>query len=257
MIRWNVSIAADDVVVGEHHALRRAGRARGEDELEDVGGGGRRPGSELGFPIGREGRVGFGGQGIHGGRREAIEAGLARVGGVTARAEDEMPGARIRDDAFDRGRRHAEVERDQDQPGPHGPEIGRGEFRHRRRPGQQPVAAFKAEGAESPRGDPGSSVEFAVAPGRRRPVVKPKTQGGLVAVGGDGLGEQIEQGVQDLPSMRRRHIVRRRHRGLVTCRASGQPSAHHRGHTSAEDRTKHTSAAPSLMTGSKMYRTME
>ena len=44
----------DDVVVGEHHALRRPGRARGEDQLEQVARGGGGPRRHLRFPVGRE-----------------------------------------------------------------------------------------------------------------------------------------------------------------------------------------------------------
>jgi hypothetical protein len=51
----------DDVVVGKDHALRRAGRARREGELDDVGIGRPPPGVELLLPIGREGLVGLGG----------------------------------------------------------------------------------------------------------------------------------------------------------------------------------------------------
>ena len=56
----------DDVVVGEHHALRRAGRARGEDELDDVGVRWARPGVELPLPVGREGLVGVRGELVEG-----------------------------------------------------------------------------------------------------------------------------------------------------------------------------------------------
>ncbi len=45
----------DDVVVGQHHALRRAGRAAREDELEDLVGRRGAPGRLAGLPVGREG----------------------------------------------------------------------------------------------------------------------------------------------------------------------------------------------------------
>ena len=72
----------DDVVVGQHHALRRAGRAAREDELEDLVGGRRAPGRLARLPVGREQRVvvgGLGAQGLDRRRREVRQAGLARI----------------------------------------------------------------------------------------------------------------------------------------------------------------------------------
>ena len=45
---------------------------------------------------------------------KSAEAGLARVGGVAARAEDEVPRARCPDDHLDRVGGHPQVERDED-----------------------------------------------------------------------------------------------------------------------------------------------
>ena len=199
----------DLVVVGEHDALRTAGRAGGEDELEDVAGGGRIPAGELGLPVRREGVVGFGRDRAERGGREAVQAGFARIRGVAALAEDEMARARDADDALDRVGRHAQVERDQDEAGAHRAEVGRRQLGGRGRPGQQPIAGLEAEGAQAPGRDPRAAIELAIAPGRRRAVVEAKAQGDLVAVGSDGRREQVEQGLQGRASIREGSIVRR------------------------------------------------
>ena len=199
----------DLVVVGEHDALRTAGRAGGEDELEDVAGGGRIPAGELGLPVRREGVIGFGRDRAERGGREAVQAGLARIRGVAALAEDEMARARDADDALDRVGRHAQVERDQDEAGAHRAEVGRRQLGGRGRPGQQPIAGLETERAQAPGRDPRATIELAIAPGRRRAVIEAKAQGGLVAVGRDGRREQVEQGLQGRASIREGPIVRR------------------------------------------------
>ena len=65
------------------------------DELEDVLGGGWLPGGLERFPVGREERIvvgGFRAQRLDDGGREVLEPGLARVRGVAAGAEDQVPG---------------------------------------------------------------------------------------------------------------------------------------------------------------------
>ena len=47
-------VRGEEVVVREHHALRRAGRARGEDQLDEVARLGAWPGGDLGLPVRRE-----------------------------------------------------------------------------------------------------------------------------------------------------------------------------------------------------------
>ncbi len=110
-----------------------------------------------------------------------------------------MPGARDAHDPVDGVGRHAQVERDENEPGSHGPEVGRGKIRRRWRPGQEPVAGCEAKRTQPPGGDPRPPVELVVAPGRRRPVVESEAESGPVAVRGDCLGEQVEQGIQGRP----------------------------------------------------------
>ena len=65
--------AGDDVVVGQDDALRRAGRAAREDELEDLVGGRGAPRRLSRLPVGREGGIvvgGLGAQVLDGRRRE-------------------------------------------------------------------------------------------------------------------------------------------------------------------------------------------
>ena len=141
--------------------------------------------------------VGLGGERLDGRRREAVEAGLARIRarrGPVPRIR--WRGAGRADDALDRVGRHAQVERDEDQAGPHRPEVGGRQLGRRRRPGQQPVARLEAERAQPPGGDPRPPVELAVRPVRGRAVVESETERGLVAIGRDGLVEQVEQGLQ-------------------------------------------------------------
>jgi hypothetical protein len=76
----------EDVVVGEDHALRGAGRPGREDQLDDVAGLGRRPGIKLGLPIGREAGVRLGRQVRDQRRGEGLETGIRRARGVTAAA---------------------------------------------------------------------------------------------------------------------------------------------------------------------------
>ena len=85
------------------------------------------PGRLARFPVRREGGVvrgGLGGQPVHGGRRELGEAGLARVGRITAGAQDEVTGTGGADDGVDRIGRHPQVERHEDEAGVHRPEVG-------------------------------------------------------------------------------------------------------------------------------------
>ena len=75
-----------DVVVGEHHALRRAGRTGGEDQLENLVGDWRRPVGQLCLPVGREGVVRIGRECLDGRRREAPESCLPRIRRVSTGA---------------------------------------------------------------------------------------------------------------------------------------------------------------------------
>ena len=123
----------EDVVVGEHHALRRAGRARREDELEDVGRG-RAAARRRPAPPSRPGSVSSG---------SAVSASRRVVGNASRPASRgsgaSRPVPRIRcfalgagGDPLDRVGRHPQVERDEDEARPHRPEVGGGQLRRRR-----------------------------------------------------------------------------------------------------------------------------
>ena len=173
----------EQVVVGDHHALRRAGRARGEDQVPDVLGAGvaatrvrpvasqsagtpspsaglrderRRPsssGSRRDRPPpgpARPGRCrGSGGAARRGRRSPAIASGLIR----------RSSGTRIR-------------------PGPHRPEVDGGQRRARRAPGQDPVAGLEAELARGAATRPARLRRSSsrIRPRRPRSVVVPQPE---------------------------------------------------------------------------------
>ena len=142
---------------------------------------------------GWEGLVRIGAQGVHRGRREAIEPGFARIRRITAGTEDEVARLGRLDDPFDRVGRHAQVERHDDQPGAHRAEVGGGQLRRRGRPGQHAIARLEAERPQAPGGQARTPIQLAEGPGRRRPVVAPKAQRRPIAVSGDGFLEQVDQ----------------------------------------------------------------
>ena len=162
----------DDVVVGQHHALRRAGRAAREDELEELvrrRAASRRPGA----PPSRPGRAGssvgrLGRQCVDRRRREVGQAGLRGIGRVAARAEDRGGGRPTRGRSPSiASARHPQVERHEDEPGVHRAEVGGRQLGRRRAPGQDPVARLQVERAQPPGGDPRPPIELAVGPVRR------------------------------------------------------------------------------------------
>ncbi len=187
--------ARDDVVVGEHHALRRPGRPRGEDQLPDLVRTGPLPGRQLRLPVGRERVVRVGRERVDGRRREPFQLRVARIGGVPSRAEDELLRGGLPDDVLDRVGRHAQVQRDEDQPRPHRPEVHGREGRGGRRPGQQPVARLQPERAQAPRRQPAAPVELAEAPVPGRAVVGAEPYRVPIAEAGDGRFEEIEERV--------------------------------------------------------------
>ena len=136
----------------------------------------------------------FGAEGLERRRRERLEPGFARVGRVAAGPEDEVACLGRTHDVLDRLDRHPQVQRHVDQAGAHRPEVGRGELRHRWRPGQDPVARLQAQRAQPPGGDPTPPLELAERPRARGPVVGPQAQGRLVAIARDGVVEQLEKG---------------------------------------------------------------
>ena len=190
--------SASDVVVGEHHALRRAGGARGEDQLEDVLRAGARPGATLRLPVGRERRVV---------RRRRTRASTVVVGKRSSPASRgsgaSRPVPRIRWRGSGRARRCP-----RSRPAPSAGRAGRGRGRPaspRSRPPAAPASTgdqvrirspgSRPSAAQPPRGEPAPSVELAiassavvdavVAPQReRRPVAEPR----------DRVVEQVEQG---------------------------------------------------------------
>ena len=102
----------EDVVVGEDHALRRAGRARREDELDRSSTGPARGqastcASQSAGNVSSTSAVSV----VEARRREAREASLARVGRVAARAEDQPLRLGPGRDPLDRIGRHPQVER--------------------------------------------------------------------------------------------------------------------------------------------------
>ena len=214
MIRWNESMEATTLSWVERHALRCARRARGEDQLEDLVRGGVRPRGLAGLPVGREGRVvgcGLRAERLHGRGREAVEAGLARVGGVAAGAQDEVAGSGRLDDPLDRRGRHPQVERHQHEARGHRAVVGGRELGRGGRPGQDPVAGFQVQGSQPPGSDPGAAVEFAEAPVDGRAVVEPKSERMPVAIARDRRIEKVQE---------------RRHRGRrVACRCRAPRAA--------------------------------
>ena len=199
-IRWNDSIDATHVVVGQHHALRRAGRAAREDELEDVVGGGALPATP-GVPPSRAGRRGR--------RRPArrtsastvvvgksLQAGLARVRRVAPGAEDQVAGARLRRTIVSiASGRHPQVERHEDQPGVHRAEVGGGQLgrRWRTTSGSGRRARGRARAAATRR-----SARAGRARGSSRSSVEPSSRRSAerrpLAVARDRAVEQVEQG---------------------------------------------------------------
>ena len=208
-----------DVVVGEHHALRRARRAAREDELEHLVGFGPFPGGLARLPVGREERVVRGRlrrERLDRRRREVGEAGRSRVGRVTARTQDQVAGPRGADDGGDRVHRHPQVERHDHEAGVHRPEIGGRQLRARWAPGQDPIARLEVERPEPPGGDPRAAIEIAVRPVRARAIVRPQAKRWPIAETGHGALEQVDQGHRHerIPRAGRR-MLRRRRRGMT------------------------------------------
>ncbi len=208
----------DDVGVGEHHALGRAGRAGREDDLEEVGWDRARPAADLVRPIGRPVCVRLRGEVLDERGREALEASLAGVRGVPAAAERQVCRLRLLGDPLDGLGRHPEIERDDDDLGPHRPEVDRGQGRRGWGPGQEAVAGSQTGRAQPPRDGPAPPVELAVRPRLRGPVVAPKGERRPVAVAGAGLVQDVEKGLH-------RRISLRRSRAGVTARR-GAPTRH-------------------------------
>ena len=147
----------DDVVVGEHHALRRAGRARGEDQLEDVGRGGWRPRGRAGPPS----PAGTSSSGSAARASTVVVGKRSRPASRGSGASRPVPRIRCRapergHDPLDRVGRHPQVERDEDQPGAHRAEVGRRQLRRGWRPGQEPVARARGRGPAGARPRSGS-----------------------------------------------------------------------------------------------------
>ncbi len=199
----------EEVVVGDHDALRGAGGARREDQVPDILGTRPLPRVELGLPVGREGRgIGFGREGIDGRRRKILQAGRCGIRRVATRAEDQVAWLGAAEDPGDRVRAHLEVEGDQDQPGAHRPEVGGRQLRARWRPGQDPVARLQSElMAEPPGGQPAAPVELAIGPGRARTVVVPQPDRRPIRISPEGAIEKIQKGCRF--AMRHARLVHR------------------------------------------------
>ena len=120
--------------MGEHHALRRAGRPRGEDQLDRSrpARGAARPRAAL------PSRAGTGRRRVGARARRRSWSGTVPAGRRAGRAR---PGRcprtscfapERRDDVLDRVGRHAQIERNEDEPRPHRPEVDGRELRRRR-----------------------------------------------------------------------------------------------------------------------------
>ena len=226
-----------DVVVGQHHALRRAGRTAREDELERLVGGRWLPGGLACLPVLGELRVVIGRQGdevVEDRGRELLEACVARIRRVAAGPQDEVAGAARRDDGLDRVDGHPKVERHEHESGVHRPVVGGREGGLGWRPGQDPVAGLEVEGTQPPGGDPRPFVELAERPGLGAPVVATERERGSVPVALDAAGEQVQQ--------RGRHA-----RGTsagIGRHPSGRSSTLRVTRDGAMDRTRRSSARP-------------
>ena len=167
MIRWNDSIAATTLSWASITPLGRPVVPEVKTSSNTSVGCGAAPARQLRLPVRRKGRIGLGGDRVDRRRREALEPSLARVGRVAARAQDQVAGAGRLDDALDRVGRHAQVQRYEDQPGSHRPEVGGRQLGRGGRPGQQAVARGQPEGPQPPRDDARPAIQLAIAPRRR------------------------------------------------------------------------------------------
>ena len=203
------------VAVGQHDALRGAGRAGGVDEQVDVVAAPGDPTTRPAPPSRRASPAPGSAQ-----RSAVVTAGRwsrsASAGSGASRPVPitswQRPGAV--GDAPDRVGGHVQVERHEDEPGPHRPEVDGGELGAGRRPRQEAIARPEPARPEPPRGEPAPPVQLAVAPRRDRAVLVAEPDRGLVAVARDGALEEVDQGatgrsigahgpIVDLPGGRR------------------------------------------------------
>ena len=157
----------DDVVVGQHHALRRAGRAAREDELEDLVGrrAGPRPPGGPPSPAGTRDRR-------PPARRHSASTVVvgksARPASRGSGASRPVPSIRCRAPrrADDRRRPRPPTcagRAARTRAGRHRPVVRRGRSSGvDGLPGEDPVARLEVEGAQAPGRDPGPPVELAI-----------------------------------------------------------------------------------------------
>ena len=214
--------------MGQGHALRGAGRARCEDELEDLVRPRPLPRRLASLPVRWEQGV-VGGrlraQGLHGRGREPVQARFARIGGIAPGPEHEVPGLGRRDDPFDGSRRHPQVQGHEHEARGHRPVVRGRELRRGWRPRQDPVARLEVHRAQAPRRDPRPPLELAEAPlrswSRRR-------------AAGRGLPDpryRVDRGVEQVQDGRHRlrSLPRARPRRNVTRRSNRIADPRHQG----------------------------
>ncbi len=200
--------AGQRVLVRQHHALRRARRARGEDEQVGVARLRARPRLQRRLPVRRERGIGLRAQLVERDGRHRLQVRPRGVRGVASGTDRELHRPRTFRDPGDGGGSHSQVERHEDQTRPHRPEVGGGKLGAGCRPCQQPVARSQPAGAEPPRGQPAPTVELAVAPRLRLTVIAAQRERGPLAVASRRSVEEVDEGPADL---RHRPIVEDRH----------------------------------------------
>ena len=176
MIRWNDPDAREHVVVGEHHALGVAGRARREHELEHLVRLRALPRRDLRLPVGRE-RV------VRAPRTASSTlvvgnsaSRLGRVRRVAAGAEQQPHGARRLDDVADRLRCSSASRAGRRRAARTSRRSTRRAARASRAPREHPVTRLQPQRAQPPRREARPAPHLAVAPVEPRPVVAAQAQ---------------------------------------------------------------------------------
>ena len=209
------------VVVGDHHALRGPRRARGEDQVPDVLGPWTRPTVEGGGPIIGHRQVGVGDKLRDGRSGKRFEPDARRVRSVTPGPDDEPTRLGTAENPGDRVGAHPEIERDEDQAGAHRPEIDGRQGRLGRAPGHDPIAGSKAELlAESPRRQTAAPIQLGVRPGRSGAVLMPQPERGPIGEAPESCVEQVEERFHHLDRTTPAQPIRDRTGSTTSARAA-------------------------------------
>ena len=134
--------------------------------------------------------------------REVDEADLRRVRGVEAAVHDQPLRLRAVRDALDDPRRHAQVQRHDDDAGPHGAPVDGRQARRGGRPGQQAVAGLQAPRAQAPGRQQRAPPHLRGGPGQLQAVVGAQAPHGWL--GRPAGGRVIEDGQERGVASRRR-----------------------------------------------------